>query len=142
MRALDDKDETLLQLLREDSRTPLKSLGAVVGLSTSTVQERLARLKRDGAIAAFTIREPEASGRSHAYMLVTTESQSCADVAPHLLPIPEIVRCDSLAGDIDMVLLVEARSPERLQAVRDQIAVVSGVRDVVTLPRMTGRFAR
>ena len=42
----DDIDDRLLDLLVADSRTPLKQLGATVGLSTSAVQERIARLER------------------------------------------------------------------------------------------------
>ena len=142
LRALDDKDRTLLRRLAIDSRTPLKALGAEVGLSTSAVQERIARLEREGAIAAFTISLAGDLRGARAYMIVTTESQSCAEVAPRLAGIPEIVVCDSVAGDIDMVLTVEAADGARLQAIRDEIAQTSGVRQVVTLPVMTRRFAR
>jgi Lrp/AsnC family transcriptional regulator for asnA, asnC and gidA len=142
MRAPDAKDTHLLQLLKADSRTPLKTLGAAVGLSTSAVQERLQRLKREGVIEAFTIRVGPEPQSAHAYMLVTTEARQCADVAPLIAHIGEITRCDSVAGEIDMVLTLDAPSTSRLQEIRDEIAAVLGVRSVVTLPRLVERFFR
>jgi Lrp/AsnC family transcriptional regulator, leucine-responsive regulatory protein len=63
-------------------------------------------------------------------------------VAPRIAHIKEIVRCDSVAGDIDLILMLETQSPDRLQAIRDEISSLEGVREVVTLPRMIERFAR
>lgn len=137
----DDIDDRLLDLLVADSRTPLKQLGAAVGLSTSAVQERIARLERDGAIRGYTIRRADRDTH-RATMLVTTAAQQCATIAPLLVQIPEITRCESVAGDIDMVLTLEATSPARLQDIRDEIAAIAGVVSIVTLPHLVTRFSR
>lgn len=139
MRSLDDKDRQLLDMLRADSRQPLKALAAGLGLSVSAVQERVTRLRRDGVIAAFTIEVPEEHGLQ-AFMLVTTHSRQCSTVAPAIAAIEGVHTGHSVAGDIDLVLQVSAPSLDRLQAIRDAIARVEGVADVVTLPVMTRRF--
>ena len=139
---MDDKDSALLDLLRRDSRTPLKVLGGAVGLSISAVQERIARLVRDGVIEAFTIRTDPGWRPARAIMLVTTQSRQCAVVAPKLDHIPEIVACDSVAGDIDLVLEVAAADSARVQAIRDEVAAVEGVVAVTTLPVLVRRFVR
>lgn len=139
-RRLDDKDQLILDLLTRDSRLPLKSIGARVGLSSSSVQERVARLQAEGAIEGFTIRRGPAQMQVRAYMLVTTSGQQCAAVAPRLQGIAEITRCDSVAGETDMVLTIEARDAEAVQAVRDRVAGVEGVVNVVTMPVMVRRF--
>jgi predicted GTPase len=75
-------------------------------------------------------------------MLVTTAGAQCAVVAPRLLHIAQIVRCDSVAGETDLVLTVEGRDAAALQAVRDRVAATEGVTAVVTMPVMVQRFAR
>lgn len=139
-RPLDSKDHLILDLLARDSRMPLKTIGAGVGLASSSVQERIARLQAEGVIEGFTIRRAPAASGVRAYMLVTTSGQQCASVAPLLQPIAEIVRCDSVAGETDMVLTVEAPEAEALQAVRDRVASTPGVVNIVTLPVMVRRF--
>ncbi len=138
----DAKDDAILDALGVDSRAPLKHIAAQVGLSVSSVQERIARLVAAGTIAGFSIRRGPAETGARAYMLVTTAGKQCATVAPLLLGIAEIVRCDSVAGETDMVLTVAARDPAALQAVRDRVAATDGVTGVVTLPVMVQRFAR
>ena len=43
-----DADTKLLDLLRANAREPTASLARKLGLARSTVQERLARLEREG----------------------------------------------------------------------------------------------
>lgn len=138
----DAKDAAILDLLSADSRAPLKTIAAAVGLSVSSVGERIARMVADGTIAGYSIRRGDAQTGARAYMLVTTAGAQCALVAPRLLGIAEIVRCDSVPGEIDMVLTVEAGDAGAVQAVRDRVAATEGVVRVVTLPVLVERFAR
>ncbi|MCB9994505.1 MAG: Lrp/AsnC family transcriptional regulator [Hyphomicrobiaceae bacterium] len=139
---MDAKDEALVDLLRRDSRMPLKSLGAAVGLSISAVKERIARLVRDGIIEGFTIRTAPSLRPHRALMIVTTASRQCAIVPPRLEHISEIVSCDSVGGDVDLVLDIAASDAARVQAIRDEVAAIEGVVAVTTLPVLVRRFAR
>lgn len=139
---MDDIDQQLINALRRNSRTPLKVLGAAVKLSASAVQARIARLERDGVIAAFSIQLAEDQVAARAIMLVKTQAQSCAAVAPLISHIGEVQSADSVAGDVDLILRVAARSHDRLQAIRDEIAEVDGVVSVTTYPVLTTRFSR
>ena len=44
-----DKDARLLDLLRANAREPAASLARKLGIARSTLQERIARLEREGA---------------------------------------------------------------------------------------------
>ena len=62
---MDDTDRRLVSILRENSRMPVATLAAILGLSRATVQNRIDRLIADGTIAGFTIKlrpgaEPDA----------------------------------------------------------------------------------
>lgn len=52
MRSPNDRDRVILDLLARDSRLSLKQIGSAAGLSGSAVQERIARLVKDGLIEA------------------------------------------------------------------------------------------
>lgn len=69
---IDDKDAAILDALAADSRAPLKAIAAAVGLSRSSVQERIARLVADGTIAGFSVRRGAEQKGARAYMLVAT----------------------------------------------------------------------
>lgn len=139
---IDGTDETLLALLADDSRAPLKTLGAAVGLSTSAVQERVARLRRQGHISAFTIRRGRRNGTVTAYLWVTTETPMCEQLAPEVARFPEATVCDSIAGEIDMVVTLEARDHGRVHEIRDRIASLDGVREVRTAIVLSRRLDR
>ncbi len=132
---MDTIDRTLLQLLEADSRTPLKTLAAMVGLARSTVQERIRKLEQNGVIRGYTIRicDPDPAG-VEAYLWVRTASADCAAVAQKIVRLDGIHQCRSVAGDRDMVLLARCRSLEALAGLRNTIAAIEGVAEVETHP--------
>ncbi len=50
-----DTDEKLIALLKANAREPTASLARKLGLARSTVQERLARLEREGIVRGYTV---------------------------------------------------------------------------------------
>ncbi len=141
-RNLDGIDEKLLALLEADGRLPLKALGAEVGLSTSAVQERLARLKAEGDILGFTIRRPDRGSMIHAYIHVTTDIPNCAKLAPVISRYAEVKMLDSISGKPDMIVLVQVPTTVRLQAIRDEIAAMDHVTEVECKVSMMRRIDR
>src|SRR6266567_9532575 len=53
---MDDLDRKLIGLLRENARMPAATLAKSLKVARGTVQNRLAKLERDGIIAGYTIR--------------------------------------------------------------------------------------
>lgn len=135
MKPLDDIDRRLIALLQDDARSAHAALAKAVGLSRSAVQERLARLEAHGTIAQYTLR---LGARPHAMQawlwLRYADGFSCDDVLPALAALPGVLRADSLAGDIDLAVLVQVESPRELSDVRERIAALKGVDDVTTAP--------
>jgi Lrp/AsnC family leucine-responsive transcriptional regulator len=63
MRALDEYDKKLLKQLQQNNRISAEELGNIVNLSTSAVQRRLTRLRREKIIEAdVSIISPSAVG--------------------------------------------------------------------------------
>lgn len=128
---MDDIDRRILALLQEDARRPVKTLAAEVNLSRSSVRERIARLQARGIIRRYTI-EIDVPGAVTAFLLVCLTRTPAPAVVRRVVACPEVVRCSSLSGDIDLLVEVVGASVAEINQVRDRIASEPGVADVVT----------
>jgi Lrp/AsnC family leucine-responsive transcriptional regulator len=119
------------------------ALAARVGLSRSAVQERIARLERAGVIRGYTVRlaDPRATPGLRAYLLI--RGGASHERAVKLLQgFPEVVAADSVSGDVDLILQLQAERIEDLTRVRDEVARLPGIASTQTLLVMTPRFDR
>jgi DNA-binding Lrp family transcriptional regulator len=136
-RRLDAIDERLLDLLEQNARRSVVALARAVGLSRSSVQDRLARLEDDGVIAAYTIVRGRVRPGYGARAIVSVQiaTRPCETVLRRLREWPEILACWSVAGPtVDAILLVEAPTVEALGDLRERLASTQGVADVTTAP--------
>jgi Lrp/AsnC family transcriptional regulator, leucine-responsive regulatory protein len=140
---LDDTDRRILGELQADGRLTHVALAARVGLSRSAVQERVARLEREGVILGYTIRlgRPNAVPGLRAYLMIRGGA-SHDRVAKMLESFPEVKVADSVSGEIDLVLQLEVDRIEDLARVRDELARLPGVVSTQTLLVMAPRFDR
>jgi DNA-binding Lrp family transcriptional regulator len=129
---LDDIDRALIKLLRTNARLPVATLARRVGLARSTVQERIDRLERIGAIRGYTILLGGGASAPIRAFLFVQAPQSLPAIGELLQNIPEVVCATNLTGDIDMVVEIAAASTERLTEVRATIAQVDGVHRLTT----------
>ncbi|BDU68005.1 AsnC family transcriptional regulator [Geothrix oryzae] len=140
---LDDLDRRLLAELGADARLTQVALAARVGLSRSAVQERLKRLEREGVILGYTLRLGfEAKPGVRAYLLVRGSGPSHERALRMLEAFPEVRVADSVSGDIDLVLQLEAERLEDLNRIRDEVAKLPGIASTQTLLVMAPRFDR
>ena len=70
-----ETDTNLIDLLRANAREPTASLARKLGLARSTVQERIARLQRDGTIKGYTVRlsDEATAGMLRAVVMISTD---------------------------------------------------------------------
>ncbi len=135
-RNIDAVDERLISHLRRNARTPITLLAKEAGISRRNAQDRLRRLETRGAIAGYTVRlgwRTEASMQAF-IALTLTPGHSCSDVAANLAARTQVLKCFSVAGTIDLLVLVEAKGTHELSAFREVVAQISGVQSVQTIP--------
>ena len=133
---MDDKDLTILRLLREDARSPLKTIAAEVGLARSSVRERITKLENAGTIRGYRadIAAPEPRAGLRAVLLLRlTQTPSPRTVAA-ITGRSDVRRCYSVSGDIDLIVEIEGETMDRLNLTRDTIAQLPLVADVTTMP--------
>lgn len=135
MKTLDAIDRKLIALLQDNARLSTVALAKAVGLSRSTVQERLQRLEAAGVIAQYTVRLGSGGDPLQAWLFLRyADGFSCDDVMPLLSGLPQVRLVHSVAGEIDLLVLVQAETPNMLADLRERIAAFKGVDDVTTVP--------
>ncbi|GLH73356.1 AsnC family transcriptional regulator [Geothrix limicola] len=140
---LDDSDRRILAELGADARLTQVALAARVGLSRSAVQERIKRMEREGVILGYTLRLGEAPRPGlRAFLLIKGDGPSHDRAVRLAAAIPEVRVADSVSGDIDLVLQLEADRVEDLNRVRDEVGRLPGIASTQTLLVMSPRFDR
>lgn len=135
MKTLDDTDRKLIALLQDNARLPTVALAKAVGLSRSAVQERVQRLEAAGVIAQYTVRLGRDGDPLRAWLLLRyAEGFSCDDVVPPLVALTQVRLIHSVAGETDLMVLVDTRGPGELADLRERVAAMKGVDDVTTIP--------
>ena len=132
---MDAIDEKIITELSRNARVPYAELASQVLLSRNAVRQRIERLERQGHIAGYTIvRAGDDSGDAVSAIVLVYRKDRLrgGDVLAALKRIPEVIICEILSGDFDIMVRLEAPSLQRIRAVWEVIANVPGVQDTVT----------
>lgn len=133
MRTLDDLDQKLLVLLTADARMPVAGLAASLRVARSTVQQRLARLERNGTIVGYTVRLGDVGNQVvRAHIALSADGRRLNDIIAAISAMGDVSGIWTTSGDND--LLVEVACPDTAHLDRriDLIAEVPGVRRTTT----------
>ena len=103
------KDEELIALLKVDSREPVASLARKLGLSRTTVQDRLRRLEETGVIAAYSVRLSREidQGGMRAFVTFSVEPRRQIEVGRMLAKFPQIETLNTVSGKFDLIAQVK-----------------------------------
>ena len=142
--ALDATDRALLALLRDDARASTAELGRVLGLSRTTVQSRMERLKRQRVISGFTVTVPDELEAQlvRAHVMITLAPKRSAAIEVALRRIAEVRVRHSVSGPFDLSAIVAAASIGELDALIDRIGALDGVERTTSAIVLSTRIQR
>ena len=126
---MDDTDRRLIALLRQDARASVASLAKELGVARGTVQNRMARLERDGIIVGYTVRlrpQLEETG-IRAFTTIAVEGNLTDVVIGTLRGDPAISALHSTNGRWDIVAELRTASLEEFDRVLARIRQLEGV---------------
>jgi DNA-binding Lrp family transcriptional regulator len=131
---LDELDRQLIALLRADSRKPAAALAAALKVSRGTVQNRIDRLVRSGAIQGFTIatRPDVDAQRVRAVMTIAIEGERSGAVVRALKGFPEVAAIHTTNGRWDLVAELDVESLAEFSRTLDQIRQIEGIASTET----------
>lgn len=129
MNTLDAVDRLMLLELTRDHRATVVALAERLSLSRNTVQARLTRLERDGALHGFERSiNPAALGYPlEAFVVVYVQQKVLAQVVEALAAIPEVVSAHGLSGQVDLLVHVLGRDTSDLFRIDGEILAIEGV---------------
>jgi DNA-binding Lrp family transcriptional regulator len=134
MTSLDDTDRELIALLRANGRESVAALAAKLKVARGTVQNRMARLQRDGVIVGYTVRlKPQVEAhRIRALMSIAIEGNSSNGVLKSLRGHPSVSAIYTTNGRWDIVAELQAESLEAFDRVLGAIRLFNGIANTET----------
>jgi DNA-binding Lrp family transcriptional regulator len=128
-RRMDELDRHLLSLLEANAREPTASLARKLGVSRTTVQDRIRRLEREGLVAGYTVRlgSEYREERITAYVMLSVNPKLSARVVHALKAMPELRRLHAVSGVYDLLAEISAESTRRIDEVLDTIGSTPGI---------------
>ena len=131
---MDTTDLRILDLLQADARMTNGDIAERVGLTASSVYERVRKMQEQGVIQRFTIQvDPAALGKpltAFIRLTVAYDERQAAGVAA-LGDDPDVLECYSVAGEDCYIIKTRVSSPSELEAlihrIRGRLTVLRSV---------------
>jgi Lrp/AsnC family leucine-responsive transcriptional regulator len=116
---IDEIDRKLLDMLQKNARISNAEMAEGVGLTVSSVHERVKKLERKGIIKGYVaVLDPEKLGKPLlAFLRLTVSSHESAQTSIRALcdSEPDILECHNVAGEDCFILKVRAEGPRQLE---------------------------
>ena len=127
---LDDTDQAIIDLLREDGRMPYRAIARQLEITESTVRARVRRLEESNTMRVVAVTDIEAAGFGMLLAIgVQVENRSPEAVARELADIPEVFSVNVVVGTHDVEILVVAEDQDALdELIGGKLAGTPGVR--------------
>ena len=131
---MDDLDAELIALLRDDARLPVAALAKKLRVARATVQNRMARLERDGVIVGYTLRlKPQAEGhRIRAIMSIEVDGNRAQEVLRLLRGHPAVTALHTTNGRWDLMAELRADNLESFDRVLGAVRMIDGIANTET----------
>jgi len=126
---MDDIDQEILDILKEDGRASYTNVAEKVGVSEGTVRNRVERMIEEGVIEKFTV-EINQSKKVKAFVSVNVSTSR--EFNEILEEFPNEVEAYELAGDIDLIAEISRDTSEDINDAVDIIRGIEGVEDTRT----------
>jgi len=138
----DAVDRRLLSLLQVNARESVATLGRKLGIARTTVQERIARMERNGTINGYSVllrRDPFDQYAEVVAMLTVAHRKSKA-VIDQLREFPEVVLCQAASGEFELLCRIRVVHLEDVQPVLEGIGDIAGVERVRSIVILSTAF--
>lgn len=127
---MDELDERMLSMLRQNSRTTNVEMARAVGLTEGAVRRRIQNLVRNGTIKRFTV---ELSAGNELFAIVMAKSKGDTKKMLAQVMATGIPReAYEISGEYDACILISGKSMEEIDGEIDKIRKCGAVADTKT----------
>ena len=128
---MDDTDRIIIDRLQADGALTYAEIGSAAGLSASAVNDRLKRLRAEGAIRRMTADvDPAALGLNLLAFVLVAVNEPVGEVGFRnaMKAAPEVLECHHLTGDYSYLLKLRLRDTAHLeQFLMNRLKPLAGV---------------
>ena len=142
---MDQVDQRIVALLREDARRSFQDIGQRVHLSAPAVKRRIDRLEGEGVIQGYTaVIDPTVSGWStEAFVSLYCDGRMPAEAIKRAVEAePEVAAAYTVAGESSAILHVLASDTKHLEVALERIRGAKGVTRTQTQIVLSNLFQR
>jgi Lrp/AsnC family leucine-responsive transcriptional regulator len=133
---LDERDLAIIAALREDARATYADVGRRVGLSPSSVHDRVRKLEQGGVILGYrAVVAPESLGLFVTALIAATplDPTQPDDLPERVRDFDEVEDCLSVAGEANYILKVRTRTTSHLEDLIRRLRERGGVQTRTTI---------
>lgn len=117
---LDEIDQKILALLKENSKMGNKEIAGQVGLTITPTYERIKRMERIGVIKGYGVKlNPRLIGKGLKVQCLVSLKEHHLDLLrsfeEKIVHLEEISECYHIAGEYDYILVIEVKDMEQYQ---------------------------
>ena len=139
---MDETDQKILALLRENARASTAQLGRRLGLSRTTVHSRIERLLARGIITGFTVRIGSEREQIQAHVMITAVVRLIGRAEAALRALPEVRKLYSVSGQQEFIAIVVTDTVGEMDRLLDVIGSLEGVDRTVSSIVLSTRIDR
>ncbi len=133
---IDERDLEIIAALQEDARATYADIARRVGMSPSTVHDRVRKLEEAGVIKAYkAVVDPEAVGLfvTALVAVMPLDPKQPDDLPERVQELAEVEDCFSVAGEANCILKVRTRTTSDLEDLLRRIREKAGVQTRTTV---------
>lgn len=130
---MDQTDNKIIRILKNDGRAGYSEIGAQIGLSEGAVRKRVKTLTDLGIIRKFTVEIGGAEGAEAITLLSTTPSHPTQNVSDKIREIPGVETLYEVTGEYDIVVVISGMSVAEVNECIEKIRRVDGIMKTNTM---------
>jgi len=141
---MDDKDKKLVSLLTENARTSTSDLARKMGMSRTTVQDRINKMQDRGIICGYTVKLAEdlLNKTVSAHVTVKIEPKTQTAAILHIRKMKAAYALYTISGEFDLIVVLRAETTADLDTALDELTSVKGVERTKTSIILSTKFER
>jgi len=133
---MDEKDLIILNALKQDASLSVAKLSSNTGLPSTTVYNRIKKLRDSGIIKNYTINidKERVYGNIVGIILIKATNTDQRTIVQKLLEHPSVENAAIMTGNTDIVIRIRVKSIEDLNKfILDYLRKIRGIQDSTTM---------